>query len=47
MNLDAEGVVFIIKIIDLDVEMFVEKIMVALVFEIDSSSIYIAIALIN
>lgn len=35
------------KMIDLDIEVFTEKTMMALVFEIDGSDIYIAMTLIN
>lgn len=35
------------KIIDLNAKVFAEKIIIALVFEIDSGSIHIAITLIN
>lgn len=47
MNLNTEKVVFAIKIIDLDAEVFVKKKMVTLVFEIYGSGIYIAMTLIN
>lgn len=46
-DLDAKKKVFVIKIIDLNVELSAEKIMVALVFEIDSNYIYTKMALIN
>lgn len=39
--------IFAIKIIDLDIKMSAEKIMVALVFEIDGGQNYIAMTLMN
>ena len=47
IDLDAENVVFAVKIIYLDANVSSEKIMMALVFEINVGSIYIAITLIN
>ena len=47
MELDAEEVVSAIKIIDLNTEISAEKVMMALIFEIDGGSIYIAMVLIN
>ena len=47
MNLYAEEVVSAIKIIDLNAKVSAKKTMVALVFEIDSSGIYMAMVLIN
>ena len=46
-SLDAEEVVSIVKIIDLDSKMSAEKIMVAPVYKIDSGGIYTVMALIN
>ena len=45
--LDIKKVIFAIKIIDLNTEIFAKKAIIALIFEIDSSGIYIAIILIN
>lgn len=47
MDLDTKKVVFAVKIIDLDAEVSAEKIMVALIFEIDDSGIYIVMTLMN
>lgn len=47
MDLDAEEMVFVMKIIDLNAEVFAEKIIVALVFEINGGGIYTVMALIN
>lgn len=47
IGLDIKKVVFAIKIIDLDTEVFAEKTMVALVFEIDGNSIHMEMTLIN
>ena len=47
INLDAEEVVSSVKIIYLDIEVFIKKIMITLVFEINSSGIYTAITLMN
>lgn len=47
INLDAEEVVFAVKIIDLDVEVFTKKRMMVFVFMIYSSNIYTKIASIN
>ena len=47
INLKAEEMVFAMKIIDLNTEIFAEKIMVALIYEIDGSNIYMVMTLIN
>ena len=47
MNLNIKKVMFAKKIIDLNTEVSAEKIMVALVFEIDSSGIHMTMILIN
>lgn len=47
IDLEANKVIFIMKIITLNTEIFAEKIMVALIFEINDSSIYMAITFIN
>lgn len=47
IDLNVEEEVFTMKIINLDTDVFVEKAITALVFEIDGSGIYIAIALMN
>ena len=47
IDLDAKEVVSAVKIIYLDVEIPIEKIMVALVFEIDSGDIHIAMILMS
>lgn len=47
MGLNAEKVVFNVKIIDLNTEVSVKKIIVAFIFKIDCSAIYTAIILIN
>lgn len=47
LDLDVEKVMSAIKIIDLDAKMSTEKAMVALIFEIDGSGIYIAMTLMN
>lgn len=47
IDLNIEEVVSTVKIIDLDTEVFAEKTMVTLDFEIDSGGIYMAITLIN
>ena len=47
IDLDVEEIVSAMKIMYLDAEVFVEKIMVALVFEIDIGSIYTAMTLMN
>ena len=47
MDLDAEEVVFAVKIIGLDTEVFAKKIMVALVFGINSGGIYMAMVSMN
>lgn len=47
IDLDAKKVMFVIKIIELDVKIFAKKIMIALIFEIDSIVIYITIVLMN
>ena len=47
MDLDAEEVMSIVKIIYLDAEVSVKKTMVALVFEIEGGNIYMTITLMN
>lgn len=47
MDLDVEEFVFAIKIINYNVKLFAKKAIMALVFEINSSGIYTAIALMN
>lgn len=47
IDLDAKKVVSAVKIINLDTEVFIKKIIVIPIFEIDDSSIYIAMTLIN
>lgn len=47
MDLNAEEIAFVIKIIDLDTKIFAEKTMVPLVFKIDNSNIHIVMVLIN
>lgn len=47
MDLDIEEMVFAMKIIDLNAEVFAEKIMVTLVFEINGGGIYMVMTLIN
>lgn len=47
IDLDVEEVVFVVKIIDLNTEVSVEKAMVVLVFEIDDSNSHTAMALMN
>ena len=47
IDLDAKKIVSTVKIIYLDAEVSVEKTMVALVFEINTSSIHTAMTLIN
>lgn len=47
IDLDTEDMVCVKKIIDLNIEVFAKKIIVTLVFRINNSSIYIAMALIN
>lgn len=47
IDLDAEEGVFVIKIIDLDIKMSAEKTIIALVFDIDGSSIYTIMVLMN
>ena len=45
--LNADKMVFLIKIIDLDTELFTKKTIVGLVFEIDGGNIHTAITLMN
>lgn len=47
IDLDAKEIMFAIKIIGLNAEIIAEKIMMTLVFEINSSNIHIVITLIN
>lgn len=47
MDLDAKERVFVIKIIDLDIKMSAKKTIIALVFEINGSSIYTVMVLMN
>lgn len=47
INLVIEKIVFIIKIIDLNIMIFTKKIIIALIFEINSKNIYIKKVLIN
>ena len=47
MNLNIRKIVFTIKIINLNTIIFVEKSIIALIFEIKSNSINIIIILIN
>lgn len=47
INLDTKEIMSIIKVISINIEIFVIKIIVALVFEIDNNSIYTKIALIE
>ena len=47
MDLDVEEMVSAMKIIDLDAEVSAEKVMVALVFEIDGGNIHMAMILMN
>ena len=47
IDLDTKEMVSAVKIIDLDTEVFAEKIMMALVFEIDGGDIYMEMALMN
>lgn len=47
INLNAKKIVFAIKIINLDAEMFIEKVIVAFVFKINGGSIYMVMILIN
>ena len=47
IDLDAEEMMFVVKIIDLHAEVSVEKTIVALVFEIDGSGIHTEIVLIK
>lgn len=46
-NLNAEEVIFFIKKIDSNADFFAQKVMVAIVFEIDSVNIYRTIVLLN
>lgn len=47
IDLDAKEIELAMKIINLDAEVFTEKIMVTLVFEIDGGHIYMVMILIN
>lgn len=47
MDLDAKEVVSTLKTIDLDIEIFAEKTIMTLVFNINGSGIYTIMALIN
>ena len=47
IDLDAEEVLSAMKIINVDIEVFAEKTMIALVFEIDDGSIHKAMTLMN
>lgn len=47
VDLDIEKMVFIVIIIDLDAKILAEKAMMTLFFEINGSSIYIVMVLIN
>ena len=47
IDFDVEEIIFTMKIIDLNVEVSIEKIIVALIFEIDGSGIHIVMTLIN
>lgn len=47
IDLDAEKIIFAIKINNLNTEISAKKAMVALVFEIDNGNIHIAMALLN
>lgn len=42
MDLNIEKVLFVVKIIDLDTEIFIRKKLVAFLFKIDGSNIYTA-----
>lgn len=46
-GLDVEEMVFTIKIINLNAEIFTEKTIVALIFEINGGSIHMKMTLIN
>lgn len=47
IDLNTKEVIFIMKIIDLDAEIFIKKTIIAVIFKIDSNIIYIVIILIN
>lgn len=47
INLNIEEVISAVKIINLDIEISAKKIMIALVFKINNSDIYMTIILIN
>ena len=47
INLDTKKIISMIKIIDLDIEIFTKIIIIVFNFEINSNSIYIKIVLIN
>lgn len=47
VNLDFEDIMSVIKIIDFNIEIFIKKTMVALIFKIDVNSTYIEIGLIK
>lgn len=47
IDLNTEKYMFAIKIIDLNAEMFIEKIILALVFKMNGGGIYMVITLMN
>lgn len=47
IGLHIEEIVFTMKMIDLNIKIFIEKTKIAFIFEIDSNNVYIEIALID
>lgn len=47
IGLHIEEIVFTMKMIDLNIKIFIEKTKIVFIFEIDSNNVYIEIALID